>query len=306
MPQVSQQLRRRTRPFLRSGAPVVIGLTILALGVLLGFLGTGVPTFIAAPIQRVGVSIFSARSRTFAALNSALPLLSSKRALSEENRLLAARIADAQLRLTALEGIVAENAALRQAHGMVPYRGERIATRVLAKPPLSPHGTLVIDAGERSGISVGDMVVAGGAIAVGSVARVFSHSSIVELFSLPGRESTFYIGDDRLPITARGIGSNNVIIEVPRSMPITKGNLLYVAHGETYAPLAPLYFGMLGHVEAPAESPTMRVIGVSALGEARLHMLEVRIGSVFEGAPKQAANEADKKDEATLNEEAGT
>src|SRR3989304_2204585 len=93
---------------------------------------------------------------------------------------------------------------------------QAVVARVISKPPRSFYDTLVVDAGSKEGIQVGEKVLYGDNIMIGEIAEVFEKTSKVRLFSSSGEVIDVTIGKRAVPALAVGIGGGNFEIQIPR------------------------------------------------------------------------------------------
>lgn len=129
-------------------------------------------------------------------------------------------------------GLAAENAMLRArlqdvgASSEIP-NDEGVLAGVLARPPLSPYDTLILDRGSTEGVEVGAVVYAQSA-PIGTIAEVGQGSSRALLYSSSGRATEGWIGEDRLPVTLRGEGAGAFSSDVPRDLAVVEGDVVYL------------------------------------------------------------------------------
>ncbi len=110
-----------------------------------------------------------------------------------------------------------------------------IVANVLARPMQSPYDTLIVDAGTKSGSSVGDVVTATGGIPIGTIKDVYALSARVLLFSSPGIKTTAWVGTSHNPITLDGTGAGTFTASVPHQTKITVGDLVFVPGSPSFA-----------------------------------------------------------------------
>lgn len=102
--------------------------------------------------------------------------------------------------------------------------GERVITRVLSKPPLSPYDTVVVDVGTAEGIVLGNKAYMGENIVVGMVVNVTPRTSLVELFSNNDRKQEAVLSRTGTSFTLVGQGGGNMKLEVPKDTDIIWGD----------------------------------------------------------------------------------
>ncbi len=103
-------------------------------------------------------------------------------------------------------------------------KNDRIAARVTARPPYLPYDALLLDRGSEDGVKVNAIVFSGRDQAIGIVVRVFSHSSLVTLFSTSGIETTIYILGPNIYTTSYGEGGGVIRVNVPQGIDLEVGN----------------------------------------------------------------------------------
>jgi cell shape-determining protein MreC len=152
--------------------------------------------------------------------------LKTKAQLQFENAALLAQVQSLKGDRVRLVLLAQENEELK---GVLGRKGEKetmTIAAVLAKPPQSLYDTLIIDGGTDHGFAVGDMVVAGGYIALGTIVEVSASVAKVKLYSMPGERLTVTLGAKNISIDAFGQGAGNFTAEVPRDALVVEGDLV--------------------------------------------------------------------------------
>jgi rod shape-determining protein MreC len=150
-------------------------------------------------------------------------LVRGKYSLVLENEKLRREIASNKTSLLLLQNLEEENADLKNALGRKPS-GDVIIAVVLTRPPVSPYDTLVIDAGSKDGIEIGNRVYADGDVLVGEIAEVYGSQSKVSLLSSPGKKTTISFTGSNIHTEATGRGSGNFTASVPVEAGIQAGD----------------------------------------------------------------------------------
>jgi cell shape-determining protein MreC len=103
-----------------------------------------------------------------------------------------------------------------------------ILAGVVLRPPGVPYDTLVVDAGAREGVAVGDMVAAGGTVLIGRVFEVYGTTSRVRLFSAPGEvyDALLKTADRAVPVQVEGQGSGSLTTQVPVGVSVAVGDAI--------------------------------------------------------------------------------
>lgn len=235
--------RRHNRFNVRTAAPVILVLVVLATGV--AFMatdtpvpGSGIAVSITRPVTELSATV-TASAGTF------FELLNSKRALVEEKRALERQLAARARKDELIALLERENKELKERLGR--STGDDIVLGVvLSRPNVSLYDTLVIDVGSADGVAVDDVVRAEGGVVIGTVARTTTHTAVVSLFSTPGRETDVQIGTAGTTATARGQGGGTFAVELPKSVAVAEGDPVVLPS------ITPTIFGV---VEAIIERP---------------------------------------------------
>lgn len=172
--------------------------------------------------------------------------LSTKEQLREENKALTARVAELERTLIDYRILEEEAERLRGVFGRVTSPTELLRARVLRRPPLSPFDTMIIDVGFNHDVTSGDLVVVDDTIVIGSVIDVYGKTSVVELYSAPGRVTDVAI-KDTIPAQAFGKGGGNFSIDVPRGVEVAPGDPVVLAGTDGK---------ILGLVDSIVDTPT--------------------------------------------------
>jgi cell shape-determining protein MreC len=173
----------------------------------------------------VGMGIVRASNSVGGWFSSVGTAFRSKNALEKENENLKSQLSDINEKLLADDSLRAENENLKSAMGRTTTE-HFILSAVLAKPPRSIYDTLLVDGGEKAGMSIGQSVYANGEIPIGKIESVQSSSALVRLFSSPkvSTLSTLDIpnatGISHIDITLVGHGGGNFQTSVPRDLVI--------------------------------------------------------------------------------------
>ncbi len=124
------------------------------------------------------------------------------------------------------DALVAENAQLRALLGRTPAGETRVLASVLQRPPGTPYDTLLVDVGARHGVVVGQHVSAGGSVMLGDVTAVNDATSVVTLYSAPGRELAAILthGATSIPISLSGQGAGSFVAELPSGTQVAVGD----------------------------------------------------------------------------------
>ena len=162
-----------------------------------------------------------------ASVESSFDLFSSKEYLIGETHRLSSSLEEARLVALDRNLLYEENLALKERLDRLgdPYA---ILATVVLKPPFTPYDTLLIDVGERDGVSEGDKVAAIGTVLVGYVREVYTNSARVVLFSTPGEKHEGYLEGIEVPITIEGQGGGSMRARVPYGIEVAAGTVIAI------------------------------------------------------------------------------
>ncbi len=100
---------------------------------------------------------------------------------------------------------------------------DRIVAGVIGAPGELPYDTLLLDQGSEAGIVAGATVFRAPDQVIGTVVWARANSSLVELVTTSGTESTVYILGPDIYTTAVGLGGGVLQVSVPQGIPLEIG-----------------------------------------------------------------------------------
>ena len=196
--------------------------------------------------------------------------LQSKYSLIKENERLVNELASRDHSLLLLETLQSENEDLKTSFGRTG-KGNFVLGTILARPPESPYDTLVIDAGSKDGIAIGDTVYAEGDVLLGDVSEVFSHESKIDLYSTPGRTTSVLVGTSTISAQATGKGGGNFSLIVPIKTPISEGALVTIPNMHAHT------LGVVKKVSLDSSASLQTVLFISPINIRQIKFVEVDI-----------------------------
>lgn len=149
----------------------------------------------------------------------------SKSSLIEENERLRGMLDEARMELMGEQALRTENDELRTLLS-IPRDREFTFAAVLAKPPVSPYDSLVIEAGSDSGIEAGAPVYTSENVILGVITEVHDKTSVVSLYSTAGTLVDVVIERSGASHTAAGAGAGNFELKVPKDLDVIVGDML--------------------------------------------------------------------------------
>lgn len=171
---------------------------------------------------------------------------------SSEVQQLKATLASTTAALADRDLLYSQNSELKKMLGR-PQTSTRVLGVVLLRPPGLPYDTLIIDSGTNSGIVVGDLVFAGGSVAIGEISDAYTTTSRVSLFSAPGRTYEAQVAPKAtagsvMPLTLAGQGAGSLSGEVPAGSAVSVGDPVVIPG------LGTAFMGTVSHIDAPSGS----------------------------------------------------
>ncbi len=196
-------------------------LTLIALAVLffiLRLLFPGALVAIATPFWMTGNALTAGAGNSLSFFGDKGALIEERDALAQDNAALYAKNA-------ALEAQVAD---LTRLLGDRTEREAGVLAGVLARPPVAPYDTLILDQGSDVGIVAGNRVLGPGGVPLGTIESVARDSARALLYSTPARETESWVGESRIPVTLVGEGAGAMSAIVARESGVAVGDQVYV------------------------------------------------------------------------------
>ena len=225
--------RRRERRL--SGGLVALcalALLLLAAGLLFGPTLRSLTLAIVSPLIKAERSTLQFGADLFGGLRSNM-------VLTEKNRHLEEALTQSEIVVLDRNRLYEENLELKERLGRIADPNA-ITAAVLLAPPAMPYDTLLLDAGERDGVSVGDRVAAGGTVLIGEIQEVYGATSRAFLYSAPGAHQEGFLAVQGLAVATEGEGGGALRGRIPQGISVARGDELS---------LPSMSGGVLGFVE---------------------------------------------------------
>ena len=207
----------------------VLALTAAGLALLSTHLVNGAVSSVFSPFFKAGNYFYDT-------LQSVPKFFSSKADLLHENQSLREEINKSHMNALDYRALTSENAMLREALQMKPEAGE-VTAGVLAKPPQTLSGLLILDRGSKDGLTVGDEVFISEKVMIGQISEVTDNRSVLTLNSFGGVVSYGAVDRTGAPLELKGAGSGSLEARVPIDFDIVEGDIV-VRSGPTTAVIA--------------------------------------------------------------------
>lgn len=157
------------------------------------------------------------------ALSNAGSYFYSKKSLLLENEDLKSKLNEQEARISNYDSILGENLEIKEIFERKSEKADMVLAGILSKPNQSLYDTLVIDAGTKNGILIGQKVFALGNVPIGRIAEIYPDSAKVILYSNPGETTEVVISGKDTFMQVVGRGGGNFEIILPRDFVLEKG-----------------------------------------------------------------------------------
>ncbi len=181
--------------------------------------------FVSKVTYSIGGSIWKTQSVVVNTFNNIATAFKDKQGLERKNQTLHEEIDRLELSSIWTEVLRQENDSLRE---LLNRESEKnfIAASILTRPNQTLYDTFVVDVGRRDGVNVGARVFGVEKIAIGSVTEVYLRTSLISLYSSPGRSIDVLLGDESVSVKAVGRGGGDFEVRVPRGVDVSKGQVV--------------------------------------------------------------------------------
>jgi cell shape-determining protein MreC len=216
---MSYLLRNRTKKtYLTRVLAVVV---IFVGGAILFSMSNGVIMAVAKPIWK-------SQNVVSRGINNSIVWFQSKDDLVRENTYLKEELRSREIELVSLRASRDREEHLLEMLGRANNPSAVLAS-VLARPPETLHDVLLVDAGSKLGIEVGDLVSLPEGSPIGHVVEVWSKTSKVLLYSASGEKTNAILESNNLPVIMQGRGGGNFLLALQRDMAIEAGDRILSA-----------------------------------------------------------------------------
>jgi rod shape-determining protein MreC len=195
--------------------------------------------------------------------------LAPKSSLIDQNTALKEQIKNMDAQLLELQSLKDENEKLRKELSYLPESRNVVGAQVLAKPSRSLFNSLIIDRGTDQGIQVGQVVVAQGTIGLGTISTVSKKSATVQLFAGPQFDGNLVVRNQDITVPAKGKGSGNFEIHIPREIVVADGDLLSLPEYPS------LTVGVVKSISFDPRDPFQTVLARTPVNVQELRFVEV-------------------------------
>lgn len=218
------------------------------------------------PVWKSQAGVINIFGNIFVGLKDKQDLLyKNKRLLEEINRLKLASIETEVLRQ--------ENKDFRRLLNRDTKR-ELIVAAILTRPNRTLYDTFIVDVGRRDGVIKGERVFGVGNVAIGSVESVYARTSLISLYSTPGRSTKVLlgsVGNELVSAKAVGRGGGDFEIRIPRGIKILKGDAIFSPELDSGI------FGTIGEITALPTDSFQTILFSSPINIQSIRMVTIEL-----------------------------
>lgn len=177
-------------------------------------------------------------------------IFSTRSSLARANESLEKQVDSYTQKAAAYDSLMQENEILRSLLNLTRDT-DGITAPIVSSVRSSPYGTFIVRAGERNGISAGDLVVTEGGFVAGVITEVGPSTSVVREVFAGGEKVDSHIGG--AAAVSNGRGGGNAIAEIPRGVDVQIGSAV------TAPEFGGRPIGVVGNIEADSSSASQTV-----------------------------------------------
>lgn len=243
-----------------------IVLVLVTIGVVYGLFFSPLKTFFAGAAHTAAVPLWKAgdvMANTFKPLS----FFTSRREVYLENKDLKNQVDVLNAKLVDRTLLLEENKRLKALLGRED-ESSKVLGVVLSRPSRTPYDTLIVDVGEKHGVSKGDRVVLE-SVLLGEVTEAYYASSKVTLFSTAGNSINVIVGTEGIPAEAVGKGGGVYEITLPRESEVYVGDTVYLSN------LEPLVLGTVTKINEDPNDAFETIHVVSVINPFTISFVEV-------------------------------
>ncbi len=178
----------------------------------------------------------------------------TKASVYKENQNLLSENVDLKNFMVDYQVLKNENISLKESFGRVTTKKDMVLANILTKPNYSPYDTIIIDIGSDIGIAVGDKVYNNVITPIGEVSVIYKNTSLVTLYSNPGKVTETIIEGLNTNVELVGRGGGNFEMIIPIDLPYTKGGSVIIPS------LGPEVVAVIGDVISNPNDPVKKVL----------------------------------------------
>jgi cell shape-determining protein MreC len=195
--------------------------------------GLGVFSYFRGFFYFIGRPIWKTEKVISEGIDNSGYIFKSKSSVYKENDNLLRENADLKISMIDYQILKNENLALKELFNRTTENKNLILSNILTKPNYSPYDTLIIDIGSNLNISVGDIVYGGSTSPIGVIDAVYDKTSLVTLYSNPGKVTQAMIEGTNTSVELVGRGGGNFEMTIPIDLPYTNGTFVYLPNIES-------------------------------------------------------------------------
>lgn len=196
-------------------------------------------------------------------------ILRKKSTVSTENHNLIEENLNLKLSMIDYQILKKEVIDLKEILGRLPDSDDFILGNILTKPNHSPYDTIIIDVGENMGIKQENMVYANGNIPIGNISKVYNKTSLVSLFTNPGKKTEGFMDITNASVELIGRGGGNFEMIIPLELSAEKGTIVYLPNSSS------LVIALVDEIISAPTDPVKKVLLSSPINVQNLKWVQV-------------------------------
>ncbi|MEA3399157.1 MAG: hypothetical protein U9R00_01435 [Patescibacteria group bacterium] len=176
--------------------------------------------------HKIGFSFWKIERNVDSALTDSSHIFRTKSSVFKENDYLKNKVFNLESKTMDYELIEAENEELKELLGRISEKSNFVLGAVLVKPSRTVYDSIIIDLGLNDGLVGGEKVFTKAIIPIGEVAEVYEKTSLVSLYSNPGKRTEAVISDFNINVELIGRGGGNFETIIPLDLELERGIFL--------------------------------------------------------------------------------
>jgi len=206
---------------------------LIFLIIFLLFAYLGIFSYITGTLQFLGKPIWKAKNKVVDVVENQGYIVRTKSSVYKENENLLKENADLKISMIDYNILKNENIALKELFGRTTKESNLVIANILTKPNYSAYDSIIIDVGKNEDMKVGNKVYSNVVNPIGEVSEVYDGSSLVTLYSNPGKVTNVMIEGTNTNVELIGRGGGNFETIIPIDLPFVKGNSVYLPNLST-------------------------------------------------------------------------
>lgn len=199
---------------------------LIGLGIFLILSFLGVWAYFGGFLNTIGLPIWKAKNTIVNDAESMGYVVRTKASVFRENQNLLKENTDLKNSMIDYQLLKKENEELKSLLSRIPVKANLTLATILTKPNASPYDTIIIDVGSDSNIKLGEKVYADEKSPIGEISKVYTNTSLVELYSNPEKVTKAVMDGTNTSVDLVGRGGGNFQMIIPHDLPSDNGAMV--------------------------------------------------------------------------------